>query len=488
MDLRPNDQVFGSSEDEVFTIQEYIGSGSFGVVYKIENTDGGVYALKTIGTASLNDDELQALINEGNLAVHIRHENVLDVLYFHDGREHENLPPYTIMEYADGGTLQDLIVAQREDQLFDVEALRAMFLQLARGMQAVNQKLVHRDIKPDNILIDGGVLKISDFGLSKISGAATRTQTFKGINHIRYCAPEAWDQQSNTMAMDMYSMGIVFYELATLKHPYTVEPGISPVVQWRKAHRFQDVEDPRDINPHLTLGMSQLIRKMLAKSPLDRYSDWDEVIAKLSSDEEASSISSDVSRLVERATERHHEAISEQLARKQENERREEQEELIAYSFGKVKSAAQSIVDEFNRQSEFAQLKLTEDSRFAFTIHKPGAGIHGVSVRIVPIHDAEHAVDGQRVKAWGYAKAPSGRGFNILIVESNKDDIYGTLRTIHVKHNPIASKRDSRPEPFPFEIEELPKEVGLFQAMHIYRSKRSSFDAGDFVPLLEELV
>lgn len=150
-------------------------------------------------------------------------------------------------------------------------------------MKAINAKLVHRDLKPDNILLDtaAGALKIGDFGLGKLVGAATRSRTLKGTNHVMYTAPEAWQNQANTPAMDMYAMGIVFFELATLRHPYRVDPSADPLDAWRRAHLSQTPADPRALNPALPLDLAQLITKMMAKRPDDRFRDWDEVLTRL---------------------------------------------------------------------------------------------------------------------------------------------------------------------------------------------------------------
>ena len=92
--------------------------------------------------------------------------------------------------------------------------------QLVDGIEAINAKMLHRDLKPDNILIGADGLKIGDFGLSKIVGAATRSRTFKGGQHILYMAPEGWKQETNQIQIDMYSMGIIFFEIASLAFPY----------------------------------------------------------------------------------------------------------------------------------------------------------------------------------------------------------------------------------------------------------------------------
>ena len=112
-----------------------------------------------------------------------------------------------------------------------------MFLQLASGMKHINSILVHRDIKPDNILIVDDVLKITDFGLAKYAEATTRSVTFKGYGTKEYCAPEVCKNEKNTIYMDIYSMGIVFYEIATLKYRILLQAGIMQMYicinQWK---------------------------------------------------------------------------------------------------------------------------------------------------------------------------------------------------------------------------------------------------------------
>src|SRR6267142_3493536 len=94
---------------------------------------------------------------------------------------------------------------------------------IAMGAQAVNEHMIHRDIKPDNILINGPAdapqPKIADFGIARIGSEYTRPETFKGIQMFWYKAPEVWRQEKNTFKIDVYSVGLVFYQILTLAHP-----------------------------------------------------------------------------------------------------------------------------------------------------------------------------------------------------------------------------------------------------------------------------
>ncbi|GAH10223.1 unnamed protein product, partial [marine sediment metagenome] len=264
-------------------------------------------------------------------------------------------PLYILMELASDGTLQNLIDQRIETkQFFTSEELRSIMLDLASGMKVINEKLVHRDIKPDNILIKKDVLKISDFGLSKIVGMATRTQTFKGIQHIMYTAPEAWKQEENTIAMDIYSMGIVFYELATLIHPYKVKPLGDNVEAWKNAHLMIIPDDPRKHNENIDLRLSQIIQKMISKRPTDRYSSWDEIISRLKSSNNTYEPRQDISQLVERALETKHIEEMEESKLKSETYKRKEHEGIVEYAFNDISKAIKEIVENFNSASDVA--------------------------------------------------------------------------------------------------------------------------------------
>jgi len=236
--IRPNTIVY-DQDAKKYNIVKFLGRGSFGDVYLIkENTSEKLFAIKTFSTPFVDDTVLKSLFNEGRLAQEISHQNVIQYYFFHDGIQYEDLPMYIIMEYAEGGTLEKLIQEKKNKRdFFSNEELIQLFEQLINGMEAINSQLIHRDIKPDNILIQDNVLKISDFGLSKYVTQATRTSTFKGIGCLPFLAPEGWKLDKNTIQMDIYSMGIVFYELASLTFPYEVTKG--DFEEWQNVHLFQ---------------------------------------------------------------------------------------------------------------------------------------------------------------------------------------------------------------------------------------------------------
>lgn len=156
------------------------------------------------------------------------------------------------MEYANNGTLRDIInQRKRTKSFYSTEELFGIFRQLANGMNDINSLLVHRDIKPENILLCGSVLKITDFGLSKVAVEKTRTITFKGGGTPLYMSSEAWDFSKNTIQMDIYSKGIIFYELAALEYPYSPMPRTQEDA--KNLHMYSPIQNIGNFNSRLDI-------------------------------------------------------------------------------------------------------------------------------------------------------------------------------------------------------------------------------------------
>lgn len=164
-----------------YRVIDSIKPGGFGQVFLCEReTDKKKFAVKTMLNVFPSAEEYNAFQNELMAAKEIKADNVVLYEFMHDGKMFEEYPPYIIMEFANQGSLQHLLEQKMETKTFftNIE-LTQMFLQLASGMKHINSILVHRDIKPDNILIVDNVLKITDFGLAKYAEATTRSVTFK---------------------------------------------------------------------------------------------------------------------------------------------------------------------------------------------------------------------------------------------------------------------------------------------------------------------
>jgi hypothetical protein len=342
-------------------------------------------------------------------------------------------------------------------------------------------------VKPDNILVSKELLKISDFGLAKVIGERTRTETFKGLNHIMYCAPEAWHLQENTPSMDMYSMGIVFYEIATLQIPYQVQSRGEIVEAWKNAHLTQVTQDPMKFNANLDMSISQLIMKMIAKKSSDRYQSWDDVLARLANPIPEEASARDVSALVKAASSAHMKSEQKRMKALENATRTREFGDIVVVAFDEMAETAEETVRLFNAQSEFAKLELRRAGRFEFTIHKSGFTSRVARVAVVPLENMPR-IRQLAIKAWGIAKSPIETGFNLLLVTEGADQIYGDWKTVFMTHNPISRRKDNRPDPFPLEVDEFRDLVLAMTSMHIFNAEMCGFLPDHFDLLIKPLL
>lgn len=275
---------------ERFRIEARLGNGSFGEVYKaVGITSGLAAAVKMIPREKLNDPSTlskRTVLNEVRLAMmQVNHPNVVRVLHVDEGTDPET-GPIIMMEYVEGGTLHQHLERKRnKGESLTLDEALALMRGIALGAQAINEHLVHRDIKPDNILLDGQTAaprpRIADFGIAKVALEQTRPDTFKGIQHLWYRAPEVWRREKNTPKIDVYSVGLVFYEILTLNHPLL--PRVSDPDdwdEWREVHLNTSCPDVRESRADVPLSLAKLLLRMTDKSPGNRP-DWDEVLAGL---------------------------------------------------------------------------------------------------------------------------------------------------------------------------------------------------------------
>jgi serine/threonine protein kinase len=196
-----------------------IGRGGFGVVYIATGPANEGYALKLIGP--VRDREAQeSFEREIRAAQNVDNEHVLKVVDFGTHKESSgDLYLFTIAELCPDGDYRRRMMSYQRDPL-DIPSVVTDFRQILDGLQALHKRIVHRDVKPENIFDRGSILKIGDFGLSRFVDQATRALTFKGFSSPQYMAPEVWGMHRTTPATGLYAVGVMLYEAVTGQAPF----------------------------------------------------------------------------------------------------------------------------------------------------------------------------------------------------------------------------------------------------------------------------
>jgi serine/threonine protein kinase len=375
MDQRIGTQIAGPGQER-FRIEARVGNGSFGEVYRALGVDSRtVVAVKMVPKDKLLDPttlSIKTVLNEGRVAMlHVKHPNVVSVLHVDSGSD-VSVGPYVMMEYIDGENLQGLInQRQQEGRQLSLDEALSLMRGVAFGAQAINEYLVHRDIKPDNILIDRrsgeSIPRIADFGIAKIASDRTRPETFKGIQAIWYMAPEVWRQERNTFKIDVYSVGLVFYQVLTLTHPLlrSVDDP-SDWIQWRETHLTVPCPDVRGVRADVPLSLAKLMLAMTDKSPGNRPS-WEEVVAGLNQQTASSGRAVDpqlIAAMKNLADERfrvQQKKTEEELRRERETERLQAREEEFRQSSRRLLTQFEEIIETLNQQDGIDLIRISGD-------------------------------------------------------------------------------------------------------------------------------
>jgi serine/threonine-protein kinase len=257
-----------------YELIERIGGGGMAIVYKARCRLLNRYVAVKILRSEFTDDEefVKRFRIEAQAAASLSHPNIVSIFDVgHDGNTH-----YIVMEYIDGITLKEYI-AQR-GALPWKEAV-GIAIQICSAIeQAHKNHIVHRDIKPHNILITKeGIAKVTDFGIARAVTSATITMAGSTIGSVHYFSPEQAKGAFTDEKSDLYSLGITIYEMVTGKLPFD---GESPVAVALK-HIQEKAERPADVNPAIPKGVNDLIVRAIKKDQNLRYQTASDMLADL---------------------------------------------------------------------------------------------------------------------------------------------------------------------------------------------------------------
>ncbi len=254
----------GKRLDGRYEIREIIGVGGMAVVYKAyDNIDDRIVAVKILKEEFLANEEFRRRFkNESKAIAVLSHPNIVKVYDVSFGDRLQ----YIVMEYVEGITLKEYIEQQK---VINWKEAVHFVSQILLALQHAHDKgIVHRDIKPQNImLLQDGTIKVTDFGIARFSRGDTRTMTEDAIGSVHYISPEQARGELTDDKADIYSVGVVMYEMLTGQLPFQSDNAVSIAIMQLQ----QEAKPPREINPEIPLGLEQITMRAMQKNPNNRY-------------------------------------------------------------------------------------------------------------------------------------------------------------------------------------------------------------------------
>ena len=268
------DKYIGKRLDGRYEIHELIGVGGMANVYRCTDTiDDREVAIKILKDEYLNNEEfIRRFKNESKAIAMLSHPNIVKVYDVSFGDRIQ----YIVMEYIDGITLKEYI--DRQGIIEWKDALH-LITQVLKALQHAHEcGIVHRDIKPQNImLLQDGTIKVTDFGIARFSDKNTRTMTEQAIGSVHYIAPEQARGDVTDGKTDIYSVGVMLYEMTTGKLPFDGDSAVTVALKQLQS----TPKRPREINPGIPIGLEQITMKAMEKMPADRYTSAAEMLSDI---------------------------------------------------------------------------------------------------------------------------------------------------------------------------------------------------------------
>ncbi|MEE1281251.1 MAG: Stk1 family PASTA domain-containing Ser/Thr kinase [Acutalibacteraceae bacterium] len=269
------DKYVGKKLDGRYEIQELIGFGGMATVYKAKDIKNNrTVAIKILKDEfSRNSEFIRRFKNESKAIAVLSHPNIVKVYDVSFG----DVMQYIVMEYIDGITLKEYI--EQQEKSIDWKMAVYFTNQILKAMQHAHEKgIVHRDVKPQNMmLLQDGTIKVTDFGIARFSNTETRTMTDKAIGSVHYIAPEQARGERTDGKSDVYSIGVMLYEMLTGQLPFQADSAVSVAIMQLQSNP----KPPREINPEIPQGLEEITLRAMRKEPVQRYQSAEEMLKDL---------------------------------------------------------------------------------------------------------------------------------------------------------------------------------------------------------------
>ena len=274
------DNLIGKTLDGLYTVRELIGTGGMANVYKAVVGPGGpvpegtVVAVKVLRQELMHDPDLvRRFKNESKAISLLNHPNIVKV---YDVSVNENLQ-YIVMEYVDGMTLREYL-NERGGKLTSRETVHFISQILKALDHAHHNGVVHRDIKPQNImLLDNGQLRMMDFGIARISRAENQLTGGKAMGSVHYISPEQAKGDETDFTSDIYSVGVMMYEMLSGHLPFDADDVVEVAIK-QISDKPQSLQE---LAPNVPHGLVEITERAMAKRPDNRYASAAEMLSAL---------------------------------------------------------------------------------------------------------------------------------------------------------------------------------------------------------------